>query len=95
MVNDMYAEIRCPCRKRHNKRKHGMLVVDETCNALLPFIKPVDGSDIVIRCKDCKNLLTITCKNDLIYIKQEDKNMKVKTEVGRVVVECSEDLFQK
>ena len=81
-----YTKIRCPNNKRHNKRKDNLLIIEDQCNALLPFVAPKDGNKIAIKCKDCKTWMEIEYRGGLVYITPKDKNIKFETDEGRVVI---------
>lgn len=81
-------EIRCPGDKKHYKRKGDLVVADDKCNSLIGFINTsANGSEFARKCNECKSVVRVNVRDEVAYISLLGKTKKIKTEIGRVVVE--------
>lgn len=87
MVNKLTG-IRCPGKKRHNKRRGDMVVAEECCNTLLGFVNTsVSDTEVAYKCRDCKRIIYTVVRSGIAFVKVYDKDTKIKLDTGKVVVE--------
>ena len=87
MVDRKFVKLRCPCKKRHNKRRGDMIIREENCNALMGFIDTsVDGSNGYEKCRDCKCMVYYEVKNGIVYMQTYSDKTKISLTEAKVVV---------
>lgn len=86
VTNNSYTRIRCPSTKPHKKKIGNVLVTEECCNTLLGFIdNSKNGTELVVKCKDCKSIISVSVLDEIVYLKVHKPNTKIKVNDGKVV----------
>ena len=84
-------QVRCPCKKVHNKKRSDAIVIEEHCSALLGFVDVKNDTSIVFKCRDCKRLVYAEVENGTVFLTKLQDRFKVPVnKYGRVVVNVSQ-----
>jgi len=84
-------KLKCPCKSTHVKRRDDFAIKEVHCDSMLGIVKPVNGTEVVFRCRNCKNLVNAKVMGGIVYLEILDKRTKIKTEQGKVVLDAVQE----
>jgi len=84
-------KLKCPCKSLHTKKRDDLTVRETHCDSMLGIVKPVNGTEVVFRCRNCKNLISAKVMGGIVYLDILDKRTKIKSEQGRVVLDVVQE----
>lgn len=84
-------KLKCPCKSVHVKKRDDFAIKETHCDSMLGIVKPVNGTEIVFRCRNCKNLTLVKIMGGIVYMEILDKRTKIKSDPGKVVVDVVQE----
>lgn len=84
-------KLKCPCKSVHVKKRDDFIVKESHCDSMLGIVKPVNGTEVVFRCRNCKNLTIARVVGGIVYLEILDKRTKIKSDQGKVVLDVAQE----